>query len=410
MTQSVIFATPTFPSFRGNGLAMRAAATLRLLSAWCDEVHLLIIPIYNLEVREPEAEIAQMCRSWHMVTNPDPSSSTDHLPEWRDALAGTNVVPQEWQHYNSAWQDKITASIRQCHSDLIFVFRFYLAPFIVNKIDPGIPIWLDVDEVESTARSRLAHIYAAAGKKQEAFDLRMEALAFEKFERHYLRLFERIFACSKVESECVLTRNPDAKVILLPNVYPSICPQKSRDSDGKARFLYVGTFGYYPNVDAVRYFLMEVLPLICARSALPIELDVVGSGLSPSKEQFSIPGVRIIGPVPETTPYYADCDLAIVPLRAAGGTRIKILEAFSHKRAVVSTSLGAEGLEVTNGVHLLIADGAEEFASHCLRMINNVDERESIATRGHEFFKEHHTTQMLLEKLPQIFGDRSLTK
>src|SRR5262249_47066650 len=152
----------------------------------------------------------------------------------------------------------------------------------------------------------------------------------------------------------------------------------------------------------------DVLPRIRARSLVPVELHVIGSGLSEVGDQLSIPGVHLVGPVPETTPYYADCDAAIVPLRAAGGTRIKILEAFSHQRAVVSTRIGAEGLDAVAGVHLCVADDAQDFANQCLHLIRHPDERETLAGRGHAFFREHHTLKQLEEKLPQIFGDWSL--
>lgn len=408
MSRSVVFVSPTFPSFRGNGLAMRAAATLRLLSVWSAEVHLLVIPIHNAGIREPEPEIAQMCRSWQLVSNPDPSARPAPPPEWLDALAGLNAVPREWQNFNRAWQEEITAAIQQRHPDLIVVFRFYLAPFIVNHVGPSTPVWLDVDEAESTSRSRLSHLNALAGKQREAFDLRMEALAYEKLEMHYLSSFERIFAASKIESECIVTRYPGARMHLLPNVYPVVRPQRPRQADGKARFLYVGTFGYYPNLDAVKYFCEDVLPRIRARCLVPVELYVIGSGLPEIGERLSMPGVYVVGPVPETTPFYSDCDVAIVPLRAAGGTRIKILEAFSHQRAVVSSSIGAEGLGVTAGVHLSIADSTEDFAGHCLRLIKDVDEREALAKRGHEFFRQRHTLQALEERLPQMFGESSL--
>jgi glycosyltransferase involved in cell wall biosynthesis len=408
MGQSVTFATPTFPSFRGNGLAMRAAATLRLLRAWGADVHLLVIPIYDAGVTEPEPEIAGMCRSWQMVCNPDPFARAALPSEWRQAISQQVALPPEWQRHNGAWQRLVSDVVERQRPDLIVVFRFYLAPFIIAGGWPSIPVWLDLDEAESTCRARLAHLKVAAGKQQEAFDLRMEALAYEQLELRYLRLFERIFAASEIECKGILARGSEADIRVLPNVYPSVRPQQPRKADGKACFLYVGTFGHYPNVDALLFFCKEVLPRVRAGSPIPVELYVIGSGLPALGEQPSMPGVYFNGPVPETTPYYAGCDVAVVPLRAGGGTRIKILEAFSHKRAVVSTSVGAEGLAVTAGVHLRIADSAEDFASHCLQLIHEARKREILAERGHAFFREHHTLEHLEGRLPEFFGCGSL--
>lgn len=389
---------------------MRAAATLRLLSEWSADVHLLVIPIYDNDTGEPDQEIALLCRSWQVVTNPSSPAKQAPLPEWLDALAGLTTVPREWQYYNKAWQSAVTATMQRLKPGLVVVFRFYLAPFFITSVGPGTPVWLDADEVESTSRARLANLLAIAGHQREAYCLRMEALAYEKLETYYLKCFERIFACSRIEIEGILQRAPGANIHLLPNTYPAVSPQRPREGDGKARFLYLGTFGYYPNADAVIHFCKDVLPLIRARTPVPVELDVIGSGLAGIAGSLSTPGVHLIGPVPQTTPYYADCDAAIVPLRAASGTRIKILEAFSHERAVISTTVGAEGLEVKAGDQLYIADGAEEFANHCLRLINDVDERDRLARRGHEFFREHHTPQKLQERVPQMFGDWSRAK
>jgi glycosyltransferase involved in cell wall biosynthesis len=220
-----------------------------------------------------------------------------------------------------------------------------------------------------------------------------------------LKVFERIFACSAVESECVLARSPSANVLLLPNVYPYLRPQPPREADGQARLLYVGTFGYYPNLDAVLFFCKDVLPIICSRARVSVELDVIGSGL-PQLSELAMPGVNLIGAVSDTTPYYARCDASIVPLRAGAGTRIKILESFSHQRAVVATTLGAQGLAVETGVQLFIADSAEAFAASCLRIIENSQERDALAKRGNDFFTKYHTLQKVEDKLPQLFGDK----
>jgi glycosyltransferase involved in cell wall biosynthesis len=162
--------------------------------------------------------------------------------------------------------------------------------------------------------------------------------------------------------------------------------------------------GYYPNRDAITFFCSEILQLVQDRCSTAVEVVVIGSGSGSSYRQPSLPGVHFIGSVPETTPFYADCDAVIVPLRVGGGTRIKILEAFSHQRAVVSTSLGAEGLALRSGTHIIVADGAEAFAEQCLTLIENKDVCRAIAHQGHQFFKEHHTLPALEKLVGELFG------
>jgi glycosyltransferase involved in cell wall biosynthesis len=303
------------------------------------------------------------------------------------------------------WQEDIKAAISALRPDLIFAFRFYLAPFLLPSIGSSLPVWLDVDELESVARLRLANLYASAKHPKEPI-ARMEVPAYQNLECQQLPLFQRLFAASDLECEAVRARFSEADARVMPNVYPFDLPQKPRQTDDHARLLFVGTFGYFPNKDALQYFVSRVLPKITERSSKPVEVTVVGSGILPT-DQSSQFGLKVIGTVPDTTPYYASCDLVIVPLRAGGGTRIKILEAFSHQRAVVSTTVGAEGLAVKDGVELLIADDADVFAEQCLRLIENVDERARLAERGHQFFYRHHSLRVLEERMPYLFGDES---
>jgi glycosyltransferase involved in cell wall biosynthesis len=97
--------------------------------------------------------------------------------------------------------------------------------------------------------------------------------------------------------------------------------------------------------------------------------------------------------VADLAPVYADADAVVVPLRAGGGTRIKILEAFVHRRPVVSTSLGAEGLEVEHHRHLLLADTPEDFAAQCARLAGDPALRESLTAGGFELASTRHTVE-----------------
>lgn len=404
MSGSVVFVSPVCPSFRGNGLAMRAAATLHLLSKWWPTLHLLVIPSYHAD-RVPDAEIANLCKSWHVAANPVAESACpEPLSEWQRMLVYSGLTaPEECFGYNAAWQDNVSKIVDSLSPDLLLVYRFYLFPFVFPAARNSVPIWLDMDEMESNSRARLSDLYGVLGKRQLKAGLKMDAEAYRQLESHYLPRFQRVFAGSHKEAQSVLSVCPNTSLRIMPNVYPAILPQPTRKPDGAIRFLYVGSFRYYPNYDAINYFCADILPSIRRRCLLPIEVSVVGTGLEPG-EMDDLPGVTIIGPVPDTTPFYASCDAAIVPLRAAGGTRIKILEAFSHRRAVVSTTIGAEGLEVTPGVHLGIADTPETFADLCLNLIDRPDERDALAASGHDFFRKRHTLSQVESMLPQLFG------
>ena len=386
---------------------MRAAAVLRLLSRWAS-VDLLVIPIYNTREDAPAPEIVKICQSWVCVPNPDWNSFDEPTADVIKIVGREENIPREWRWASAAWRKKIKKAIHSLNPDLVFVFRFYLAPYVLPNIG-ALPCWLDLDELESSTRARLARVYTLAGRRDQAREIEQEAQGYAKLESQYLGRFNRIFASSKRESDGVLSRFKKASVRVLPNSYPKSLPHPQRTATGKVRLLFVGSLGYFPNEDAVKYFNSEILPLIKQRTAVPVEFVVVGGGwkqvVNPDEDENLYEHVQFVGAVAETTPFYAETDIVVVPLRSAGGTRIKILEAFSHSRAVVSTSIGAEGLDLLDGVHLEIADKVEDFTDKCVSLIESKERRTELAKKGHELFKNQYLMRNLELQAPQFFSD-----
>ena len=134
----------------------------------------------------------------------------------------------------------------------------------------------------------------------------------------------------------------------------------------------MGTLGYYPNEDGLRYFCSCVLPLMRQMAPRVFNVTIVGTGATDGIQQLTHePEVRLVGAVPDVAPYYRDADAIVVPVRAGGGTRIKVLEAFSYRRPVVSTSIGIEGIDAHDAEHVLLADTADVFAEQCVRLMRD---------------------------------------
>jgi glycosyltransferase involved in cell wall biosynthesis len=129
---------------------------------------------------------------------------------------------------------------------------------------------------------------------------------------------------------------------------------------------------WLPNDDAIRYFIKEIMPLL-RRILPPVTLTVVGRNPSAglielSKSEVS---VKIVGRVEDVRPYMEKAAVYIVPLRIGGGTRLKIYEAMAMEKTIVSTTVGAEGLSVTNGVDLLLADTPQAFADSIVKVLTD---------------------------------------
>jgi glycosyltransferase involved in cell wall biosynthesis len=133
--------------------------------------------------------------------------------------------------------------------------------------------------------------------------------------------------------------------------------------------LFFGQLGYYPNTDALGFFLNESWPLL-RRTHPSARLVIVGPSVPPEIQRWAGDDITITGAVPDVRPHLERAEVIIVPLRIGGGTRLKILEALAMERPVVSTALGAEGLDVTHGRDILVADSAASFAAEVGRVLD----------------------------------------
>jgi glycosyltransferase involved in cell wall biosynthesis len=146
-----------------------------------------------------------------------------------------------------------------------------------------------------------------------------------------------------------------------------------------SHLVFVGSMNYVPNVDGAQFFVREVLPLIAAEISA-VTVSIVGARPTASVRRLADdPRVRVTGFVDDVRPYYAAAAAAIVPLRIAGGVRLKILEAMALGMPIVSTGIGAEGLDLAEGKDLLLADTAPQLAAAAVRLLRDAALRQRLA-------------------------------
>jgi polysaccharide biosynthesis protein PslH len=190
-------------------------------------------------------------------------------------------------------------------------------------------------------------------------------------------VFDRVLVCSQQDRERLGGRH----VTVVPNGAPRGENGASR-VEGSSTLLFCGTLGWEQNADAVLFFVREIRPLVRAERP-DARFVVVGKHPSPAiRALHDGHRVTVVHDVPSVEPYYREAPGLVVPIRVAGGTRIKILEAFSLGTPVVSTSVGGEGLDVVPGEHLLVADTPRTFADRCLALLADPDLGRRLASRA----------------------------
>ncbi len=171
------------------------------------------------------------------------------------------------------------------------------------------------------------------------------------------------------------------------------------------RVLFLGSMDWLPNQDGVEYFVREVWPLI--RRARPgATFQVVGRNPPPPIRALGdVLGVEVIGTVLDVRPYLAEAAAVVVPLRIGGGTRLKIFEAMAAGKAVVSSTVGCEGLPVTPGRHLLVEDDPGAFAAAVTRLLASPNERAGLENAARRLVAEQYGSEQVARQFDQICRD-----
>jgi polysaccharide biosynthesis protein PslH len=249
----------------------------------------------------------------------------------------------------------------------------YMYPYL-DLLPPTVRRVIDTHNVDSVLLSRYASGHRGMLVRRYA------ALTVQKLRRFESRAYagvEQVWVCSREDAGLAADIAPRARIRAIPNGVDTEYLRPTDDDAVRAgRLLFFGRMDYEPNRDAVRYFARTILPDLRGE-AEAVELRVVGPGIGPELRQLAAdaPEIRLVGRVDDLRPELAAAAAVVVPLRMGGGTRLKILEAMAAGKAVVSTTIGAEGLDVSDSSEVLLADSPGEFARAVGRVLADPDLR-----------------------------------
>jgi len=256
---------------------------------------------------------------------------------------------------------------------------------------------LDLHNVDSAWHHSMAdsvHGFAA-------FGYRRFARAALEFERRWLPRFDDILTTSARDQALVRGIVPDARVSVYPNALPYVAPPPRAE---RLEIVFSGNLEYPPNIQAVRFFHDKVWPALQSRwPQLRWKILSKNPGAIQSLAA-SDPRIQLTGFVEDAIAVLAQSQVAVVPVLAGSGTRMKILEAWAARTPVVSTRLGAEGLECRDREHLLLADDPESFTTAVSELLAFPDDRARIGAAGRRLYEERYTWQAAWKALDPIFA------
>lgn len=408
----LLFIAPVMPAEGGNGLAMRAGLFLEAFAA-DHEVSLLVVPVLGpVSGDVPEFVARRSVRT--VVVRVDGRVDPEYERALRLAGPGRRIAALRAYpapalcRFASPETVGAAATAVGAGFHAVHVTRVYLAPFAEPHLDAG-PAdrpWtsLDLDDDEPTTHRRLAALRALRADGARAALEAIEAVKYEALERRWLARFDRVLVCSEADGAAVRARTGHAGVDVVPNAVRLPPAPAGRPAEAPAfRLLFVGSLGYFPNEDAALVLCRDVLPRVRVRAGRPVEVQLAGSWPPPTITGLgAIPGVAVAANPPDVAPFYRSAHVVVVPMRAGGGTRLKLLEAFAHRVPTVATSIAAEGLAVEAGRHLLIADDPDGLSDGCLSLMRDPARADALATRAAELVASRYARPPVVAMIREL--------
>ena len=285
--------------------------------------------------------------------------------------------------------------------DIVHIDHLHMAVYgVFLKERYGLPIVLREHNLESTIMERFA-------RTQKNLLLR----GYATLQHRKLRVYEPDM-CAKFDRCVMITAEDEERMRAMSNqirttvipagfdlpVTPEVVPEKPKS------ILFLSSLDWQPNVDGFLWFYEKVFPLVL-RQEPGLDVMIVGKGCSPRLKQLKHPNIRFVGFVEDVVPYIQAAQVCIVPLFAAGGMRIKILEMFAHRKCVVSTTVGCEGIEVENGQELLVADEATEFARNLISVLRNHDLRTSLGNNARRLVENKYAWHQIGAAFESVYNE-----
>lgn len=311
-------------------------------------------------------------------------------------------VPMEVAYCRSKKMERaVSEAMARFSIDLIYIKRLRSAQFVSPKIAG--PVFLDTTDAMS--------LYYGRAMQRVPFSHKLfffeEWFKYRIYEKKMLQRFHRWIVCSEVDKKYLQDSAPkDTSIFCIPNgvdfdtFYPMGSPPE------RHTMIFSGLMDKFVNIEAAEYCIRDILPLIF-REVSRVKFYIAGPNPPWWLQRYAARDKRIIvtGLVDDLGAYIARSEIVVCPVKTGAGTRNKILQAWSIGRPVVTTSLGLEGLEAIDGVHVLVADTPEKFAQCILRLFQDNLLKKTLTESGLRLVREKYSTEKIITKLNHLFQE-----
>jgi glycosyltransferase involved in cell wall biosynthesis len=304
-----------------------------------------------------------------------------------------------WRFRSNKMIEAIKMHLKQQTFDLVEIGTIALADYA--DLTPDLPKLLIHHNVESELLYRRAN---TAGNLLARAYLSWQADKLRRFEKKALSSFDHHTVVSERDKNVLAKSNSAADITVIDNGVDTDYFRPSDQTIEPDTLVYAGSMSWYPNAEAMLYFAREIWPLL--RNEVPsIVMNVIGShapkGLIEVGKRDS--NFKLHGFVDDVRPIIHKAGVYVVPITVGGGTRLKILDAMAMGKAIVSTSIGCEGIRTRHGENILIADDPKEFCREIVRLLNDENLRRRLGTNARKTAEEYYSWKKIAPRLNEIY-------
>src|SRR5712691_1060599 len=357
----------------------------------------------GFDADECRRAMAAYCREVVLVRNPNGRGAAAKRILQLRSLASRRSF--ERHLYSVAdLQASLDRLLRSRRFDVVTADVSYLAHFRLRQSPPGTPppaVLLNAHDIAYDLARQMARCAGDPGRRL------YNAINWRKLRREECVAFrsaDGVFVCSAADQARLGADAPSARTVVIPNA-ADVDFFQPRPSDPPAdgrTVLFFGLLSTIPNIDGVRFFVRDIWPRIAATRP-DARCRIIGARPHASVRELAGPGVEVVGLVDDLRPHLASAAAVVVPLRLGGGTRLKIVEAMAMGRPVVSTTLGAEGIEVTPERDILIADDPARFAAAVTRLLADPALGARLGRAGRELAVRRYSWKAAAASLERFF-------
>lgn len=392
----ILVVLPRFPYPLEKGDKLRAYHQIVELSKR-HEIHLFAVS-HTKVTAEQRAALEPYCKSISVVT---PTHFTAYFNVMRNYFRAKSLQMGYWDSARA--RNTVRNLAKQLQPDIVYNQMVRTVPFVARLPFPKI-----MDFQDSLSLNTERRMEQSKGLWRSI--LHYEFKMLRSTEYNAFKIFDGLTVISEVDSEAI-PQKKNGTIHIVPNgvdfdhfrVSESLS-HSATQSLGHFNLVFCGNLSYAPNIDAARYLVREVMPLVWDHRP---EVTLLLAGADPKAAVRSLASDRVTiqASLPDIRSAYSSAQVFVAPMRIGSGLQNKLLEAMSMQLPCVTTPLANAALGATPGTHLLLGDNPQELADSILNLLENNDLASRIAQAGNAFVHEHYSWQAAVQPLEDLFND-----